>query len=160
MKIAVVVLLACFWIPTHAIHAQAPPLDPRTGSFAAEALGASVGSLAGLLSAGLITEEVVGVGCGGDNWGCAWASWALAGVLGSTVGSVAGAQMGARLSGGRPSLKGHIAGATAGIVAGAGLAYISASFLQMETTSVLLVYPLSQGLLTALGARLQSRVRQ
>lgn len=152
-------LLTWLLVPKLDIHAQGAPDVPPRSSFAAEALGASVGSLAGLVTVGLITENVVGVGCG-DNWGCAWGSWALAGVLGGTVGSVAGAQIGTRLSGGIPSFKGQVAGASVGIIAGAGLAYISASFLQAEKASVLLVYPVTQGLLTALGSRLLSPVRR
>jgi hypothetical protein len=125
--------------------------------FAIEALGGTVGSLAGF-GAGVL---VAGLDeCDNESLLCILEDVAIT-VGGSTVGSGLGAWGAGRLGSTRPSGLGAALGSLAGAAAGLGLVHLLSEELDLNPGDgvLLLSYAVTQGVLAALGSRLIAAIR-
>jgi hypothetical protein len=124
---------------------------------AIEALGGTVGSLAGF-GAGVL---VAGLDeCDNESLLCILEDVAIA-VGGSTVGSGFGAWGAGRLGSTQPSGLGAALGSLAGAAAGLGLVHLLSEDLDLNPGdgALLLSYAVTQGVLAALGSRLIAAIR-
>src|SRR6185369_15657287 len=127
--------------------------DSRSGlsAFALDALGASLGSAAGLgLVSALRSDE-----CDAEDLTCNMGS-AAAGVAVGTAGAALGDYLTGRLFDTRPSGLCATIGAIAGAAAGLGVWHLVTEDLDIMSKSggAVLTYSVTQGVVTALGSRL------
>ena len=125
-----------------------PPVPNSGGSFVVEALGGSLGSLAGI---GVIALT----SCGGDDLGCSIIRVGAGGVTGA-IGATIGTALAARYTRSRRSVVGSALGAVVGTGVGLGVHYAfnRNSDRNLGDAVVVPIFVLSQGTFAAIGSRL------
>ena len=120
-------------------------------SFALEALGASVGSAAGLF----LMSSMLGDECDVEDLTCNLGS-AAAGIAVGTAGAALGDYLTGRLFDTQPSGVGATIGAILGAAAGLGVWHLVTEDLDLmsKSTGAVATYVVTQGVVTALGSRL------
>jgi hypothetical protein len=120
-------------------------------AFAIEAAGGVVGSLVGFGLVYLVDDD----DCSVEDLGCHLEN-AFLGIALATVGAAAGTYLAGRAADSRPSLPGAALGAIAGAAAGIGTWHFFTEELDLvnNTEAAVVVYALTQGIVTALGSRL------
>lgn len=126
-------------------------------AFAIEAAGATVGSLAGV-TLGLV---IAGIDrCDNEDLACQLSGLSVGGV-GGVVGATLGAVLIGRQLDTRPSTAGAIVGSLAGVAAGIGVVHLltEEANVRLERVGSVLVFSVTQGLVTALGSRIGASIR-
>lgn len=141
-------------LPFQGLEAQR---DPRSGAsaFTVEALGGTVGSLAGV-GAGLLLTRAVNE-CESEDLVCNLRRAATTGVA-SVVGATVGTYVAGRAANTEPSVVGSLLGAVAGAAAGVGVVHLLTEETNVARNNATLVvaFSLTQGVVTAIGSRLVS----
>ena len=135
--------------------------DPRAGAsaFAVEALGGTLGSLAGV-GAGLLITRAVNE-CESEDLVCDLRRVATTGVA-SVAGATAGTYVAGRAADTEPSLLGAFLGALAGTAAGVGVVHLLTEETNVARNNATLVvaYSVTQGIVAGLGSRIVSSLRR
>ena len=138
------------------LGAQAAPSGGR--AFTVEAAGGVIGSAAGA-ALGLAVSRVDD--CGVDDLACTIQGLGAAGI-GSVIGATAGTIIAGKAIRSRPSGVGSFVGSVAGAVAGVALIHgiTEEANLKLEQPMTIVVYSVTQGIVTALGSRLVASLRR
>jgi hypothetical protein len=137
-----------------AARAQTPEANSG-GAFFLEALGGSIGSVAG------IGAVILAKDCGDDDLGCEILTVGTAGIVGA-IGATVGTTIAARMTGSRRSVLGAGLGAIVGTGVGLGVHYLvnNSSDRNLDDGAVVLtIFSMSQGTVAALGSRLIGAAR-
>jgi hypothetical protein len=141
-------------LPFRLLEAQR---DPRSGAsaLAVEALGGTVGSLAGV-GAGLLLTRAVNE-CESEDLVCNLRRAATTGVA-SVVGATVGTYVAGRAADTEPSIVGSLLGAVAGAAAGVGVVHLLTEETNVARNNATLVvaFSVTQGIVTAIGSRIVS----
>ena len=131
-----------------------------TGSraFTAEAAGGILGSAAGA-TLGLAVSGMDE--CNNEDLACMIQALGVAGI-GSVIGATAGTVIAGKAVKSRPSVVGAFLGSLAGAAAGVGIVHALTEEvnLRLEKPGTIVVYTVTQGLVTALGSRLGAALRR
>lgn len=142
------------------VPAHAQTRDRSGGSaFAIEALGGTAGSLAGV-GVGLLLSGAWTDRCNNEDLACLLRQIAATGVV-SVAGATAGTYIAGRAADTGPSFVGGLLGAVAGAAAGAGVIHLLTEETRVADNNATLAvaYSVTQGIVSALGSRLLSRLR-
>jgi hypothetical protein len=139
-------------------NADAQRAAPSAASaFAIEAAGGTVGSIAGL-TLGLAVARIDD--CDSEDLACLLSGLSVGGV-GGVIGATLGTVLVGRRFNTRPSTAGAIVGSLAGAAAGIGVVHLltEEANMRLERVGSVLVFSVTQGLVTAIGSRIGASIR-
>jgi hypothetical protein len=138
------------------ISTTAETAASRYGNFGLQALGGSLGSLAGVAVGLAVTDDCTGE----DDVVCALETLSITGALG-VMGATAGVAIAGRSANQRPSIVGGLLGAAAGTAIGVGLHHLITEEMNKELNDAgtFALFTISQGTFAAAGARLGAMLR-
>lgn len=141
--------------PTNAHAQRATPSG--VSAFAIEAAGGTVGSIVGV-TLGIAIARIDD--CDSDDLACLLSGLSVGGV-GGVVGATLGTVLVGRRFNTRPSTAGAIVGSLVGAAAGIGVVHLltEEANMRLERVGSLLVFSVTQGLVTALGSRIGASIR-
>jgi hypothetical protein len=136
--------------------AQAAQATSEYGSFALQAVGGTLGSIAGVALGLAVTDDCTG----DDDIVCAFKSASVTGALGA-IGATAGVAIAGRSARQKPSIVGAFLGAAVGTVAGIGIHHLLKEEMNQNVgeTGAFVIFTISQGVFAAAGARVISVLR-
>ena len=143
-------------VPPANAHAQRATPSGAT-AFAIEAAGGTVGSIVGV-TLGIAIARIDD--CDNEDLACLLSGLSIGGV-GGVVGATLGTVLVGRQFNTRPSTAGAIVGSLAGAAAGIGVVHLltEEANMRLERVGSLLVFSVTQGVVTALGSRIGASIR-
>jgi len=126
-------------------------------AFAIEAAGGTVGSIVGV-TLGIAIAQIDD--CDSEDLACLLAGLSVGGA-GGVVGAALGTVLAGRQFNTRPSTAGAIVGSLAGLAAGVGVVHLltEEANMRLERVGSVLVFSVTQGLVTAIGSRIGASIR-
>lgn len=133
------------------------PTRSGVNAFAIEAAGATIGSVTGValgLAASRIDE------CDGEDIVCILSGLSVGGV-GGIIGATVGDVVAGRRYNTRPSTAGAIVGSIVGVAAGLGVVHLftEEANVRLGRAGAVVVFSVTQGMVTALGSRAGAAIR-